>query len=169
MRFALAPLAALALFAASPVAHAQQPPRPPAPAPAPQAINAQVMIIHATNKGTGISPKLGDLAQLKSPPFSTSFNSFDLLSDTKLALKVGTPSTTAMPTRGENLVVTFTGMAPPSPRDPTPKYVISTSVQQAGGKDPLPLLTVNAQSGKWFFITGQSYNAGTLIIAIKVL
>ena len=46
---------------------------------------------------------------------------------------------------------------------------ISSSIQKQGGGTILPNVTVNAQSGKWFFITGQSYSGGTLIIALKVL
>lgn len=166
MRLALPALALSASLAfAAPRAGAQQPPSPPAQT---QSVKTEVMFVLATNDGSGVDPKLASLKELKSPPFSTSFNSFKQLGDATIDLPLNHATNTTMPTK-DILVATYTGTAPNDAKSAATKFVISASITKPTGATVLPSLTVNAQSGRWFFITGQSYNGGTLIIAMKVV
>lgn len=115
---------------------------------------AEVLVIHASTKtGGSIDPKLGNLRQLKNPPFNA-YNSFKLL-DTK---------TIPLAKSGPNL---------PLPNG----YNFSLSLQSAEGRNfrivpslsktatPSPLPEVAAKADEPFFVAGQSYDGGILIIA----
>jgi hypothetical protein len=56
-----------------------------------------------------------------------------------------------------------------APRD---RYRISASISQpsadAGAPNYLPLLEVTAKSGEIFFVAGQSFQGGMLVVGIKV-
>src|SRR6185312_16504900 len=60
----------------------------PAPALAPATVPSEVMVLHATNDNSGIDPKLGKIAALSKPPFS-SYNSYRLLTHTVQPLARG--------------------------------------------------------------------------------
>lgn len=93
-------IASLALVAWSflaPQAHAQPVPPPPrglpggvpAPAPASARVSVQVMVVHATNQGNRIDPRLTDILQnLRAMPFSQ-FTSFTLLTEDTVQLQDG--------------------------------------------------------------------------------
>jgi hypothetical protein len=137
------------------------------PAPVPASIKAEVIILYASNKGTGIDPKLGKSPQLSQGPFAA-FNSYELLQATPLNLELGRSATTKMP-NDDSLVVTFKGLQPPAkPTDPT-KYVIATSVLRPNGTAFLPQFDLNTAAQNRFFIMGQKYKEGIIIVAIKVL
>lgn len=46
--------------------------------------------------------------------------------------------------------------------------MVSASIQQANGQAFLPNVEVNAKQGEWFFVGGQTYNGGSLVIGIKI-
>jgi hypothetical protein len=46
--------------------------------------------------------------------------------------------------------------------------VLSATIEKADGKQFLPGLDVNALKGEYFFIAGQKYNGGILVIGVKV-
>jgi len=130
------------------------------------AASAGVMVLHGTNDKSGIDPKIGDVPALSKPPFS-SYNSYKLLDSSKLHLDIGKSMSLKLPT-GRDLRVVFKGVSPPAkPSDP-PRYVLTASIQKPDGKSFLPNVEVNAKSGEWFFVGGQDYKGGTLVIGIKV-
>src|SRR5690348_9964310 len=61
-----------------------------------ETVTAEVIILHATNDGSGIDPKLGKMPELGKPPFS-SYNSYKLLDSQKLSVAKGGSSTVKLP------------------------------------------------------------------------
>jgi len=147
---------------------AQTPPNPPAQAPAVQPVNVEIIVLHATNEGTGIDPKIGKMPELGQPPFS-SYNSYKLLDRSKLPLTKGNAQTTTLPNQ-RVMAVTLKDVIEPKKKDEVRKFVLSASIQRPDkGKSFLPLLEVNAKAGETLFVAGQSYKGGILVIGIKVL
>jgi hypothetical protein len=125
-----------------------------APAP-PQAVDAEVTLIHASNNvDGGIDPRIGKL------PNIGSYKSYQLLSQSHMTIKKA-PTTTTLP-NGRILQISLKDVK-------DKQYIIDTSINQPGGTAFLPLLEVRASVGVPVFIAGQSYQGGMLIIAIKIL
>ena len=156
-------LAALALIAARPAL--AEAPKAPAPSAAPAApaaeFNAELLVLHATNGDKGIDARIGDMPELKKPPFS-SFKSYELLQKVKLPLKKDDPKTFDLP----NGRVLQTKLVDVLPED---TVRLSASINQPGGKTFLPLLEVKAKLGQQFIVAGQSYKGGILVLVIRVL
>jgi hypothetical protein len=130
--------------------------------PATQA-NVEVMVLHATNSdaGASIDPAIGKLPALKQPPFS-SFNTYRLVSRTPLSVSKAAPTTTKLP-NDRVLQITLRDILASS------RYRIATSINQPGGTTFLPLLEVTTPAGEPFFVAGQSYKGGMLVIGITVV
>ncbi len=126
----------------------------------------EIVILHATNSGEGIDPKIGNMPELGKPPFS-SYNSYKLLDRVKLGLNKGKTETLKLPNTRE-LMVSLKDILPPKKKDELKKYVLSASIQKPGGNAVLPLLEVNAKAGDTFFVAGQAHKGGMLVIGIKV-
>jgi hypothetical protein len=156
---------AFALGVGSSVAVAQDQPQP-APAEAAESVAAEIVILHATNEGTGIDPKIGKMPELGKPPFSA-YNSYKLLERAKLGLAKAKPTTTKLP-NGSVLMVSLKDVTPPKKKDDPKRFVISASIQDPGGTTFLPLLEVNAKAGENFFVAGQKHKGGILVIGFKV-
>ncbi|MGK4002014.1 hypothetical protein WMF31_05280 [Sorangium sp. So ce1036] len=156
---------ALGLSPSSAVAQGQAP--PPAPAqPSDAAATFELVVLHATNDGTGIDPKIGKMPELGKPPFSA-YNSYKLLERTKIGVQKGKPTTTKLPD-GSVLMVSLKDVLAAKKRDESKRYVISTSIQKPGGNTFLPLLEVNASAGENFFVAGQKHKGGVLVLGVKV-
>lgn len=130
------------------------------------AMSAEVIILHATNDGTGIDPKIGKMPALGQPPFS-SYNSYKLLDRVTLPLAKGKSSTTKLPT-GRELMVSLKDVIEPKRKDEPRRYLVTASIQKPDGHTFLPLLEVSAKAGEPFFVAGQNYKGGSLVIGIKV-
>lgn len=133
-----------------------------APAPAAATVNAEVMVLHATQvAGAGsIDPQIGNLPQLKKPPFSA-YNTYKLLDKKSLALVKGAPSNTTLANQ-RVLQVTFEDLLPDK------RYKVAAAINQPGGPSFLKLLEVSASPNETFFVAGQSYQGGILVIGITV-
>jgi hypothetical protein len=141
----------------------------PAPAPgnvAPASVPAEVMVVHALNNETGIDPRIGKIPALSKPPFSA-YNSYKLLSRTNVALPRGQVSPLSLP-QGRTLRLVYREMQGARRPGAPPRYVLTASIQGKNGKAFLPSMEVNAKAHEWFWIGGQSYQGGTIFIAIKV-
>ncbi len=132
----------------------------------PASVSAEVIILHATNDGTGIDPKIGKMPALSQPPFS-SYNSYKLLERVKLPLSKGKSSTTKLPT-GRDLMVSLKDVLAAKKKGEAVRYVVTASIQKPDGNSFLPLLEVNAKAGEPFFVAGQKYKGGILVIGVKV-
>ena len=152
------------LAAGSGGALADEPGKPAEVAPAEVAV--EIVILHATNDGTGIDPKIGKMPALGQPPFS-SYNSYKLLDRVKLPLTKGKSSTTKLPT-GRDLMVALKDIIEPTKKGEPRRYLVTASIQKPDGNTFLPLLEVNAKPGEPFFVAGQTYKGGTVVIGIKV-
>lgn len=169
---------ALALFASGMPAGAQGQDKPPEKAPPAQPPKAdkdkdkakqpakadffvEVMVLHATNSGKGIDGRIGNMPELKKPPFS-SYDSYELLTKTKHPLVKENPRTTRLP----NGRVLQTKLLEVMPKD---AVRLSASINQPGGKTFLPLLEVKAKVGQSFIVAGQSYKNGILVLVFRVV
>lgn len=161
--FGLLVAAGLSLVPGPSVAHAQD---AAAAKPAETTVNVELIVLHATNDGTGIDPKIGKMPELGKPPFS-SYNSYKLLDRSQQSSSKTKQVTYKLPT-GRDLQVSLKDVIEAKKKDEQKRYVISASIQKPGGKDFLPLLEVNAKAGETFFVAGQNYKGGVLVIGIKV-
>jgi len=161
--FGLIVVAGLALIPGLNVANAQE---KPAQAATQEALNAEIIVLHATNDGSGIDPKIGKMPELGKPPFS-SYNSYKLLDRSKQGVAKGNSSKISLP-NGGTLMVSLKDIIAAKSKDDTKRFVINASIQKPGGNNFLPLLEVNAKPGETFFVAGQSYKGGVLVIGIKV-
>lgn len=144
-----------------------EPEKAPAPAkPQEAVIAAEVIVLHATNDNKGIDPKLGKMPELEKPPFSA-YNSYKQLDRVKLEVTKGNSSTVKLP-NGRELKVSLKDIIEPKKKDEAKKYVVSASIQKSGGDTFLPLLEVNAKAGETFFVAGQKYKEGVLVIGIRL-
>jgi hypothetical protein len=193
----LALILTAALFAAAPASvRAQTPPagsaKPPASAPskpakppkrdaakdkreAPKpeeqqtAYFGEIMVLLGTNSKKGIDPRIGDMPELKKPPFSA-YDSYELLTDpplpasgkARLELKKDDPKTIRLP-NGRVLQLRLLEVLPKD------SVRISASINQPGGKAFLPLLEVKAKVGEKFIVAGQNYRRGMLTLVIRVV
>jgi hypothetical protein len=137
-----------------------------APKAAEATISTEFIVLHGTNDGTGIDPKIGKMPELSKPPFSA-YNSYKLLEKSTASSSKAKPSTTKLPNDAV-LKVTLKDVIEPKKKGEAKRYVMSASIQKPGGKDSLPLLEVTASPGDTFFVAGQNYKGGILVIGIKV-
>ncbi len=144
-------------------------PKPAAPAQAPAAacVNAEIIVLHGTNDGTGIDAKIGKIPELSKPPFS-SYNSYKLLDRPKVNICKGKEQKVKLPNE-RDLAVMLKDILAPKKKDEATRYVVSMSINKPGGNTFLPLLEVNAKASEWFFVAGQSYKGGMLAFGVKVL
>jgi len=131
-------------------------------APAKTSVDIEVLVLHATNRdaGASIDPSIGNLPALKLPPFSA-YNTYTLISRLPFAVAKTAPITTTLPNT-RTLKVAYSG--PDGAR-----HKIATSINEPGGTTFMPLLEVTVPLKETFFVAGQSYQGGILVIGITVL
>jgi hypothetical protein len=133
----------------------------PAVAGAPQA-TVEVMVLHATTQpGKGsIDPSIGNLPQLRRPPFSA-FNTYKLLAKQSLTLVKGTPTRYTL-VNGRVLQITLTNVLP------GPRFEIAAAINQPGGTAYINLLRVTTPPNETFFVAGQQYRGGVIVIGFTL-
>ena len=149
--FGLATAGALTLAALVPQAHAQT-----------HGMTAEIMVLHATQvEGKGsIDPAVGNMPQLKKPPFSA-YNTYKLLDKKALPLEKGKSAEYAI-VNGRVLQVTLVDVTPEK------RFRVMAAISQPGGPTFLKLLEVTAAPNEPFFVAGQNYNGGILVLGITV-
>lgn len=126
----------------------------------PSPVFVEVLVLLATNDGKGIDPRAKNLDELRRPPFS-SFNSYAVLDEARIALVAGKASELRLPNQ-RVLVTTLL--------EQIDSETIRLSASINGpkkGKDYLPLLEVKAKLGQRFIVAGQSHGRGTLVLVIR--
>ncbi len=123
------------------------------------AVASEVFVILASAEGE-IDESLGNIKALKQPPFD-SFKAMKLLSRTPLTLKGGEGATVELP-NGRRLQLTLLE------RMPDGRNKVQVSINRPSQKDYLPLLQVIASIGEPFFVAGQKYQGGTLVIGVRI-
>jgi hypothetical protein len=161
----------------APQANQMQKAQPPEQAPQAQpagpadatSANIEVIVLHATNADGGVSidPSIGKIQALTKPPFSA-YNKYTLISRTAYAVSKTSPAKAPLP-NDRILQVALKDILNGN------RYRIDASVnnpigqQQQRGAAFLPLLEVTTPAGEPFFVAGQTYQGGILVIGIKVL
>lgn len=123
-------------------------------------VPAQVVVIIAREVAGAIDPRLSGMSALREPPFS-SFHSMDIWSEHALTLTQGVPVTVDLPNgRVIQLVleeVTADG-----------RNHVRVSINRREQSDYLPVLEVAAPPGDPFFVAGQNFMGGTLVIGVSL-
>lgn len=129
-------------------------------------VGADVMIMHATNDGKGIDPAIGDLPELKKPPFS-SYDTYKLLEKPKLTLKKGKEQELKLP-NDSKLFLTFKDVVPAKGRDPE-KFAVGTRIRRPKDETDFIAIVVNSPKGKFYFVAGPKHGKGILVLGIKIV
>lgn len=124
---------------------------------------AKIIVLHGTNGGKGIDPRIGKLPQLAQPPFS-SYDSYALLDTKQLALDKARGGTLALPNAGKLKLDLKEVIADKGSK----RFVVEASLSKPKGNKFLPVLQVNAKPGEIFFLPGQKYKKGILVLGIRV-
>jgi hypothetical protein len=124
-------------------------------------LGTEVIVLHATNSKKGIDGRIGNMPELKKPPFS-SYDSYELLSKTRLPLSkddqtMNLPNGRVLKTKLLEVMKDKQHLR------------ISASINRPKGKTFLPLLEVKAKLGQAFIVAGQSYKGGILVLVIRVV
>lgn len=166
----LAAILAVAGVCALPVAPAaaeRAAPRPqqptqqqPAQQPQPREVPAEVFVILASEAEGTIAPELASMPALRQPPFNL-FRTMELLARSTAQLRAGQPETVTLPNgRVLQLVIEETTAEG--------RYRVRVSINRPEQRDYLPLLEVVAPPGDPFFLAGQSFMGGTLVIGVRL-
>jgi len=124
---------------------------------------AEVIILYGSNDNTGIDPQLGKMPELSKPPFS-SFNSYKLLDRKSLTLVKGAAQNIALPT-SSTLAVTLKDVT--TNKSNETRYDVTESITN-GDKSILPELEVSAKRTEFFFVAGEKYKDGALVIGTRI-
>lgn len=130
------------------------------PALAEAPVPGEVLIVLASSDGIGIDPQLEKLEALRKPPFD-SFSKKTLLKRVEVKLEVGKESEVELP-NGRRLKLALIEKLKDR------RFRVSVSINRPGQRDYLPVMTVAAAPGDPFFVAGQKYEGGTLVIGVRV-
>ncbi len=123
-------------------------------------VRSEVVVVLAREAAGTIDPSLRALPALRRPPFNT-FRSMKVLERKPLRLVQGRPAQVKLP-NGRTLRVELQGKLPDG------RYRVKVSINRPGRRDYLPLLTVVAAPGDPFFVAGQRFQGGTLVVGVRV-
>ena len=123
-------------------------------------VPAEVLVVLAKEEQGQVDPQLKKLTALRRPPFN-SFRSMKILSRPKLTLTPGKDAFVSLP-NGRRLKLTLLRVMPDG------RYKVRAAINRPNKSDYLPLLQVVASAGDPFFVAGQSYQGGTLVVGVTV-
>ncbi|MDQ3033282.1 MAG: hypothetical protein M3Y87_12760 [Myxococcota bacterium] len=140
-------------------AHAQERGATP-PASAGDVVRSEVFVVLAAEAEGAIDPSLADIPALRQPPFNA-FHSMSVLSRTTAELSSQRPIEVALP-NGRQLRIELERQMPDG------RYRVRVSINTPGQADYLPLLQIVASPGDPFFVAGQNWQGGTLVIGVRI-
>lgn len=123
-------------------------------------VPGEVLIVLASELPGVVDPRLANVRALQRPPFNT-YNSMALLSSPRVQLRVGQAHELELP-NGRRMRLVLREITSDG------RYRVQVSVNRPGQRDYLPEVNVVASPGDPFFIAGQSYQAGTLVLGIRL-
>ena len=129
-------------------------------AEAASSVPAEVLVVLAKEEPGKIDPQLKKLTALRRPPFN-SFRSMEILSRPKLTLTPGKDALVSLP-NGRRVKLTLLRIMPDG------RYKVRAAINRPNKSDYLPLLQVVASAGDPFFVAGQTYQGGTLVVGVIV-
>jgi hypothetical protein len=124
------------------------------------ALAAEVLVLWAGEGEGTIDPSLSHLRALKHPPFNV-FKSIKIMSRSAVKLVADQPVEVDLP-NGRKVHLTLLQLLPDG------RAKLAVSINRPNQKDYLPLLQVIASSGEPFFVAGQKFEGGTLVIGVRV-
>lgn len=123
-------------------------------------VPAEVLVVLAKEEPGEVDPELKKLTALRRPPFN-SFRSMKILSRPKLTLTPGKDALVPLP-NGRRMKLTLLRVMPDG------RYKVKAAINRPDKADYLPLLQVVASAGDPFFVAGQTYQGGTLVVGVTV-
>ncbi len=123
-------------------------------------VPAEVLVVLAKEEAGEIDPQLKKLTALRRPPFNA-FRSMKILSRPKLTLVPGKDAVVSLP-NGRRVKLTLLRVMPDG------RYKVRAAINRPNKADYLPLLQVVASAGDPFFVAGQTYQGGTLVVGVIV-
>ena len=132
----------------------------PAAAPAPVTTPGEVLVILAGDEPGPIDPDLSSVRALQVAPFN-GYKSFKILSRAGLKLVPGQAEEIVLPA-ARKLRITLLE------RRKDGRFKVQVSINRPNKTDYLPLLEVAAKPGERFFVAGQKYQGGTILIGVRV-
>jgi len=118
---------------------------------------ASVIVLYAHNGGGGIDPRIGDMPQLKQPPFSA-YDTYELLERADVPFSKDKWGGHGLPNGGK-LAFKLNAV-----KDKT--YDVAAKIDKASGKTLLNA-NVKAKQGEIFFMAGPKYKDGILVVGVR--
>ena len=122
-------------------------------------VPAEVLVVLGSSEGAGLDPQLDKLEALRKAPFD-SFPRKTLLQRVEVRLTLGSAAEIDLP-NGRKLRLSWLETLKDG------RFRLSLSINKPGQRDYLPVMTVVAAAGDPFFVAGQKYDGGTLIIGVR--
>ncbi|MBX7194205.1 MAG: hypothetical protein K1X94_19275 [Sandaracinaceae bacterium] len=126
----------------------------------PSEVSGEVLVILASEREGEVDPALQSMQALRQPPFN-GFHSMQLLARPTIHLTVGQPQNVPLP-NGRVLQLALESITPEG------RYRVRVSINRPEQQDYLPLLEIVAPPGDPFFLAGQNFMGGTLVIGIRL-
>lgn len=123
-------------------------------------VSAQVTVILAREVAGAIDPRLQGLTALREAPFSA-FHSMDIWSEHPLTLTQGVPVTVDLP-NGRVIQLVLEEITADG------RNHVRVSINRREQSDYLPVLEVAAPPGDPFFVAGQNFMGGMLVIGVSL-
>ena len=122
-------------------------------------VPAEVLIVLASGEDGTVDASLSHVRALKHPPFNE-YKTLKLLSRHPVQLPRDQAVEIPLP-NGRTLVLRLVAKLPDG------RAKVQLSISRPNRKDYLPLLEVIASAGEPFFVAGQRYEGGTLVLGIR--
>ena len=123
-------------------------------------VKTQVLVVLASTEGSVVDPALKKIEALQKAPFN-SFSSMKILEKPVLRPDVGKPAELKLP-NGRTMQVAVIEVLKDA------RYRLKVSINKPNTSDYLPGMEVIASPGEPFFVAGQKYEGGTLVIGVQV-
>lgn len=124
------------------------------------AVPSEVFVVLAREEEGTLDPTLARIPALRRPPFNA-FHSMEVLSRTQAHLSSEQPIEVRLP-NGRQLRVELERATGDG------RYRVRVSINTPGQSDYLPLLQIVASPGDPFFVAGQNWEGGTLVIGVRI-
>lgn len=145
------------------------------PSGAPSSANVEVMVLHASNDAPqGIDPKIdegfaagqGPSGSLQKPPLSA-YKTYKLLDRKTVAVNKGQAGASLPLPNGRNVKVALNDVVQEkTDKGVSTRYKVNTVVLD--GATQVATTDVTTPAGKTFFLGGQPYKGGSLVLAFTV-
>lgn len=132
----------------------------PAASPTQVATPGEVLVILAGDEDGPIDPDLSSVKALQVKPFN-GYKAFKILSRSPLSLVPNQAEEIGLPA-ARKLRITLLEKRKDG------RFKVQVSINRPNKTDYLPLLEVAASPGERFFVAGQKYQGGTILIGVRI-